>query len=87
MSESILEMEDGLQRANKRKMEDLRKNAQSPFLAWAIILGLVALWHTHIETVVPRPYLDEFFHVQQAELYLQGRYFEWHPKITTPPGL
>ncbi|KAL8979506.1 MAG: hypothetical protein Q9205_005172 [Flavoplaca limonia] len=87
MSESILEMEDGLQRANKRKMEDLRKNAQSPFLAWAIVLGLVALWHTRIETVVPRPYLDEFFHVQQAELYLQGRYFEWHPKITTPPGL
>ena len=57
MSESILEMEDGLQRANKRKMEDLRKNAQSPFLAWAIMLGLVALWHTHIGSVVPRPYL------------------------------
>lgn len=57
MSESILEMEDGLQRANKRKMEDLRKNAESPFLAWAIIFGLACLWHTHIETVVPRPYL------------------------------
>ena len=61
MSESILEMEDGLQRANKRKMEDLRKNAESPFLAWAIIFGLACLWHSHIEAAVPRPYL---VHVQ-----------------------
>lgn len=57
MSESILEMDDGLQRASKRKMEELRKNAESPFLAWTIILGLVALWHTRIEPAVPRPYL------------------------------
>ncbi|KAL8849334.1 MAG: hypothetical protein Q9221_005685 [Calogaya cf. arnoldii] len=31
--------------------------------------------------------VDEFFHVQQANSYLQGRFFEWHSKITTPPGL
>lgn len=30
---------------------------------------------------------DEFFHVQQAQLYLQGRFDAWHPKITTPAGL
>ncbi|KAI4178339.1 MAG: hypothetical protein LQ346_007482 [Caloplaca aetnensis] len=60
---------------------------ESTYTAWAIVAGLAVVWHYHIESVVPRPYLDEFFHVQQAELYLQGRFSEWHPKITTPPGL
>ncbi|KAL8957455.1 MAG: hypothetical protein Q9193_005275 [Seirophora villosa] len=68
-------------------MEALLVFSESTFTPWAIILGLSVLWHYFVETTVPKPYLDEFFHVQQAELYLQGRFTEWHPKITTPPGL
>ena len=30
---------------------------------------------------------DEIFHVPQAQLYCAGRWREWHPKITTFPGL
>ncbi|OBZ89060.1 Dol-P-Glc:Glc(2)Man(9)GlcNAc(2)-PP-Dol alpha-1,2-glucosyltransferase [Choanephora cucurbitarum] len=36
---------------------------------------------------VPLPYMDEIFHVPQAQQYCQGNYFDWDPKLTTPPGL
>ncbi|KAL8785685.1 MAG: hypothetical protein Q9213_003244 [Squamulea squamosa] len=87
MSESILEMEDALRKDFERSMENLQRLAKSTFTPWIIIITLSAVWHQSVQKIVPRPYLDEFFHVQQAELYLQGRFFEWHPKITTPPGL
>ncbi|KAL9601423.1 MAG: hypothetical protein Q9219_002489 [cf. Caloplaca sp. 3 TL-2023] len=85
MSESIREMEEGIRRGYN--MESMLGIFESTFTAWSIICGLSAYWHYLIEKEVPLPYLDEFFHVQQAELYLQGRFTEWHPKITTPPGL
>lgn len=37
--------------------------------------------------IVPEPYMDEEFHYQQFQAYYQNRFAEWHPKITTPPGL
>ncbi|KAI4123916.1 MAG: hypothetical protein LQ338_005063 [Usnochroma carphineum] len=85
MSEGICEMEEGIRRGCN--MEAMLGIAESTYTAWAIVAGLSVLWHYHVEKLVPRPYLDEFFHIQQAELYLQGRFTEWHPKITTPPGL
>ncbi|KAI4231896.1 MAG: hypothetical protein LQ352_008379 [Teloschistes flavicans] len=87
MSESILEMEEGLRRGNDKTMEGLIGLTASTFSTWFIISVLSGVWHQYIEQMVPKPYLDEFFHVQQAELYLQGHFSEWHPKITTPPGL
>ena len=36
---------------------------------------------------VPYLFIDEIFHVPQTLRYLQGEWFSWHPKITTPPGL
>ncbi|KAG0327416.1 glucosyltransferase [Dissophora globulifera] len=36
---------------------------------------------------VPDPYMDEIFHVPQAQRYCQGDYWTWDPKLTTPPGL
>lgn len=30
---------------------------------------------------------DEFFHIPQAQVYCEGKYFQWDDKITTPPGL
>ncbi|KAM9705307.1 dol-P-Glc:Glc(2)Man(9)GlcNAc(2)-PP-Dol alpha-1,2-glucosyltransferase isoform 1-T17 [Menidia menidia] len=33
------------------------------------------------------PYMDEIFHVPQAQKYCQGKFTEWDPMITTLPGL
>ncbi|XP_030643074.1 dol-P-Glc:Glc(2)Man(9)GlcNAc(2)-PP-Dol alpha-1,2-glucosyltransferase [Chanos chanos] len=33
------------------------------------------------------PYMDEIFHVPQAQRYCQGKFSEWDPMITTLPGL
>ncbi|KAH4412410.1 alpha-1,2-glucosyltransferase [Parastagonospora nodorum] len=43
-------------------------------------------WLNLVSKEVPEPYLDEFFHVPQAQKYCDGDY-TWDPKITTPPGL
>ncbi|KAI1877725.1 hypothetical protein JX265_003733 [Neoarthrinium moseri] len=45
------------------------------------------LWLQLVNKTVPEPYLDEFFHIPQAQVYCEGRYFDWDDKITTPPGL
>ncbi|KAK3379127.1 DIE2/ALG10 family-domain-containing protein [Lasiosphaeria ovina] len=44
-------------------------------------------WLALVSGFVPEPYLDEVFHVPQAQTYCAGRYWEWDDKITTPPGL
>ncbi|KJZ79957.1 hypothetical protein HIM_00671 [Hirsutella minnesotensis 3608] len=59
---------------------------------WALILPvLVAVaslaWASAVSRVVPEPYLDEVFHVPQAQKYCEGKFREWDDKITTPPGL
>ncbi|KAJ2843049.1 glucosyltransferase, partial [Coemansia brasiliensis] len=40
-----------------------------------------------INDVVPEPYMDEIFHAPQAQKYCTGEFYEWDPKLTTPPGL
>lgn len=37
--------------------------------------------------VIKQPYMDEIFHVPQAQRYCQGNFTHYDPKITTPPGL
>ncbi|KAM0220150.1 hypothetical protein ACHAQI_000608 [Fusarium lateritium] len=44
-------------------------------------------WLYLVSAQVPEPYLDEVFHIPQAQKYCQGRFQEWDDKITTPPGL
>ncbi|KAF2441437.1 glycosyltransferase family 59 protein [Karstenula rhodostoma CBS 690.94] len=59
---------------------------------WAFPTALIAIanisatWYKLVSERVPEPYLDEFFHVPQAQRYCQKDY-TWDPKITTPPGL
>ncbi|KAK2066903.1 hypothetical protein P8C59_000681 [Phyllachora maydis] len=43
-------------------------------------------WLALVCHAVPEPYLDEFFHIPQAQKYCEGRYLDWDDKITTPPG-
>ncbi|CAO2658659.1 Nn.00g063820.m01.CDS01 [Neocucurbitaria sp. VM-36] len=70
----------------------MRRQMPSLLQAWALpaallaIVGLTATWYNVVSREVPEPYLDEFFHVSQAQKYCRGDY-SWDPKITTPPGL
>ncbi|KAL2831897.1 phospholipase D/nuclease [Aspergillus pseudoustus] len=50
-------------------------------------LLLIPLWMTQVNSVVPEPYLDEAFHIPQAQAYWAHKWAQWDPAITTPPGL
>ncbi|KAF2834010.1 alpha-1,2 glucosyltransferas-like protein alg10 [Ophiobolus disseminans] len=54
--------------------------------ALLVVVNFSTTWYNAVSKHVPEPYLDEFFHVPQAQLYCKGDY-TWDPKITTPPGL
>lgn len=49
--------------------------------AWAVPVAVL------VDSVVPDPYMDEIFHVPQAQRYCRGEFLVWDPMITTPPGL
>ncbi|EHY52988.1 glucosyltransferase [Exophiala dermatitidis] len=63
----------------------------SPEFLRVLVLGLVTsahmTWRRLVNQLVPVPYLDEFFHVPQVQAYWLGKWTQWDPKITTPPGL
>lgn len=54
----------------------------TPLLTW-----LHFQWIDQIDENVPQPYLDEVFHIPQANAYWRGNWSHWDDKITTPPGL
>ncbi|XP_051131361.1 dol-P-Glc:Glc(2)Man(9)GlcNAc(2)-PP-Dol alpha-1,2-glucosyltransferase [Andrographis paniculata] len=55
------------------------------------VVSVVTLWlipvSILVNRVVPYPYMDEIFHVPQAQQYCRGNFRSWDPMITTPPGL
>ncbi|KAM1352967.1 hypothetical protein TB2_032207 [Malus domestica] len=55
------------------------------------VATIVSLWVIPISIlvnhIVPEPYMDEIFHVPQAQQYCNGNFRSWDPMITTPPGL
>ncbi|KAJ0244062.1 Dol-P-Glc:Glc(2)Man(9)GlcNAc(2)-PP-Dol alpha-1,2-glucosyltransferase [Hirschfeldia incana] len=48
---------------------------------WVIPMSII------VNYTVPDPYMDEIFHVPQAQQYCNGNFKSWDPMITTPPGL
>lgn len=59
-------------------------------ILWAVsplILGAQYAWFEQVQRQVPEPYLDEVFHIPQANAYYKGNWTHWDDKITTPPGL
>ncbi|OCT87311.1 dol-P-Glc:Glc(2)Man(9)GlcNAc(2)-PP-Dol alpha-1,2-glucosyltransferase [Xenopus laevis] len=48
---------------------------------------LSSLLFTKITHQQKDPYMDEIFHIPQAQLYCQGHFNQWDPMITTLPGL
>lgn len=60
------------------------------FYRHILLVGIVILqrtWRRLVNELVPEPYLDEVFHIPQAQAYWAGKWLHWDPKITTPPGL
>ncbi|XP_034251591.1 dol-P-Glc:Glc(2)Man(9)GlcNAc(2)-PP-Dol alpha-1,2-glucosyltransferase [Thrips palmi] len=53
----------------------------------SIYLGLTYATFEYMFKAQPGPYLDEVFHIPQAQRYCNGSFSEWDPKITTLPGL
>eukprot|EP00898_Chlorokybus_atmophyticus_P001065 jgi/Chlat1/195/Chrsp1S03262 len=51
--------------------------------AAGVYAPVAALVNAH----VPEPYMDEIFHIPQAQRYCQLDFHSWDPKITTFPGL
>jgi alpha-1,2-glucosyltransferase len=55
------------------------------YLAAFTVFTILTL--TQVNSVVKEPYMDEPFHVPQAQAYCAGNWSQWDDKITTPPGL
>ncbi|KAK3031721.1 hypothetical protein RJ639_035307, partial [Escallonia herrerae] len=49
--------------------------------SWVIPISIL------VNRIVPDPYMDEIFHVPQAQQYCKGNFTSWDPMITTLPGL
>ncbi|KAK7741763.1 glucosyltransferase [Cytospora paraplurivora] len=68
-----------------------RKHGWNQSFLWYFLIVAPALvgicWQAAVAINVPEPYLDEVFHIPQAQKYCLGRWSEWDDKITTPPGL
>ncbi|KJA26077.1 glycosyltransferase family 59 protein [Hypholoma sublateritium FD-334 SS-4] len=54
---------------------------------YPIFCSIVVVVLKQVNTIVSEPYMDEPFHIPQAQAYCRGEYATWDPKITTPPGL
>jgi len=52
-----------------------------------LLLGAQIEWLRRVQSAIPEPYLDEVFHMPQADTYWKGHWSQWNDKITTPPGL
>ncbi|KAI1618658.1 alpha-1,2-glucosyltransferase [Exophiala viscosa] len=63
----------------------------SPEFLRVLLLGFITslhmTWRRLVNQIVPVPYLDEVFHVPQAQAYWLGKWSHWDAKITTPAGL
>ncbi|XP_060699173.1 dol-P-Glc:Glc(2)Man(9)GlcNAc(2)-PP-Dol alpha-1,2-glucosyltransferase isoform X2 [Hemiscyllium ocellatum] len=66
-------------------MERLEPLLFSAFLSSNFLVSSVVF--SAISRVQRAPYMDEIFHVPQAQRYCDGRFSEWDPMITTLPGL
>lgn len=57
------------------------------FVYFAIFTFALSFLANQIYKIVPEPFMDEIFHIRQAQEYFHGNYNKWDPMITTPPGL
>jgi len=53
----------------------------------AVYVGMTASIFQIMHNANPEPYMDEIFHIPQAQKYCKGSFNSYDPKITTLPGL
>ncbi|KAL0930600.1 alpha- glucosyltransferase alg10 [Colletotrichum truncatum] len=56
-------------------------------VSYSIVFMVGWAWCSNVMSHVEEPYLDEVFHIPQAQKFCEGKWTEWDDKITTPPGL
>ena len=56
-------------------------------LTLGIYAALLCVVGELVDKNVPAPYMDEIFHIPQAQRYCAGNFTQWDNKITTLPGL
>ncbi|KAL3417071.1 alpha- glucosyltransferase alg10 [Phlyctema vagabunda] len=71
----------------QQKSKSSRTSRTTITLIYGSVLFPAWLWVSQVTKHVPEPYLDEIFHIPQAQAYCDGQYDVWDPKLTTPPGL
>lgn len=54
---------------------------------YLIFCGLCVTVLKEFNAIIDEPYMDEPFHIPQAQAYCSGDFATWDPKLTTPPGL
>lgn len=59
----------------------------SPLTLLAAALGVYAVIAQFVHTNVRWPYMDEIFHIPQAQQFCERKYQSWDQKITTLPGM
>lgn len=64
------------------------ESGNSTPLKYLLLLCLLcAIIFTQFERFVKEPYMDEIFHIPQAQDYCRFAFSKWNDKITTFPGL
>ena len=56
-------------------------------LFFAILIAITSFIFGLFNNKQPQPYMDEIFHIPQAQNYCVGNLSHWNNKITTLPGL
>ncbi|KAF3911671.1 hypothetical protein AA313_de0202867 [Arthrobotrys entomopaga] len=69
------------------KMDPLLRDDFQLYVRVALLLSISIYTALKVNAVVVDPYLDEVFHIPQAQKYCLMKFNEWDDKITTPPGL
>lgn len=52
-----------------------------------VLVGITSVAFMLVHQHVPEPYMDEIFHIPQAQAYCRNEFSRWDSKITTLPGL
>ncbi|KAK6501871.1 glucosyltransferase [Arthrobotrys musiformis] len=71
----------------KEKMDPLLRDDFQLYFRVGLLLSVSIYTAIKVNAVVPDPYLDEVFHIPQAQRYCLMHFKQWDDKITTPPGL
>lgn len=76
-----------------RRLEDekticnMAQELRALILLCSILVLFYSILFSYINDEQQNPYMDEIFHIPQAQNYCHGNFYHWNDKITTLPGL